>query len=196
MRDSYRVLGRDFFDRPAEDVAAELLGALLVSEQGGLCVGRIVEVEAYTGPEDPASHAWERIGRTPRNDPMFGPPGIAYIYRSFGIHWCLNVVAGAEGFPAAVLIRALEPLDGVDLMRRRRNVRRERDLTSGPGRLTQALAIGPQLQRHPMHEPPLYIAEGESVPRRSIGRARRIGISRGTSLRLRFFIRNNSWVSR
>lgn len=196
MGDSYRVLGRDFFNRPAEDVAVELLGALLVSEQGGLCVGKIVEVEAYTGPEDAASHAWERIGRTPRNDPMFGPPGIAYVYKSFGIHWCLNVVTGPEGFPAAVLIRALEPLEGIPLMRTRRGVRRERDLTSGPGRLTQALGIGPRLQRHPMDEPPLYIAEGERVSPRSIARAPRIGISRATSLRLRFFIRDNPWVSR
>lgn len=192
----YRPLGRAFFDRPAVEVARDLLGALLVCELDGLCAGRIVEVEAYPGPDDPGSHAWERIGRTARNDPMFGPPGTAYLHLNYGVHWCLNAVTGPAGFPAAVLVRAVEPVEGLDRMRERRGGRPEGELTSGPGRLAQALGIGPDLQRHPLHRPPLYIAEGERVPASRVARGPRVGITRGAELPLRFSIRNSPWVSR
>ncbi len=197
MKRPFRPLPTGFFDRDAETVARELLGAYTVSDCGGTrCVGRIVETEAYPGPHDPASHAAAAIGRTPRNDPMFGPPGTAYIHLNFGIHWCLNAVAGPSGYPAAVLIRALEPVEGWAVIRRRRAGRRDRELTSGPARLTQALAIGPQLQRHRLAKPPLLIAAGEPVPEEDVVCTPRIGISRGIDREWRFYDRRSEHVSR
>ncbi len=197
MTRRYRPLAPEFFDREAETVARELLGGYLVSECGGArCVGRIVETEAYPGPHDPASHAARAIGRTRRNDPMFGPPGTAYIHLNFGIHWCLNVVVGPEGYPAAVLIRAVEPVEGLAVMRRRRDGRAERELTSGPARLTRALAIGPELQRHPLFRAPLYIAAGSPVPAEAVVRTTRVGITKGRSKEWRFYDRRSPHVSR
>ncbi len=165
-----------------------------MSEVGdGRVSGRVVETEAYPGPEDPASHAWSRIGRTARNDPLFGPPGTAYIHLNYGIHWCFNTVVATEGVPQAVLIRALEPVCGEDLM----HVRRGRDeLTNGPARLAQALAIGPELQRHPLNAPPLWLEEGEPVSEADVVRTTRIGISRGAELPFRFYDSRSRWVSR
>lgn len=183
-----------FFDRPAEAVARDLLGCVLVSElDGGRAAGIIVETEAYTGPEDPACHAAASIGRTQRNDPLFGPPGRAYVHMNYGIHWLLNAVTGPEGRPAGVLLRALEPLQGEELMRRRRG---RPELTSGPARLARAMGVGPELQRHPLHRPPLWIAEGEPAPTEAVVRAPRVGISRGTELPLRFYDARSRWVSR
>jgi DNA-3-methyladenine glycosylase len=174
-----------------------LLGAYLVSDRGSRrCVARIVETEAYPGPHDPASHAAESVGRTARNDPMFGPPGTAYIHLNYGVHWCLNAVVGPEGFPAAVLLRAAEPVEGIEIMRSRRGGRADRLIASGPARLTQALAIGPDLQRHRMERPPLFIAEGDAVPRSHLVRTTRIGIRRGAELSLRFFDKRSACVSR
>ncbi len=197
MSSGLRPHAASFYEREAEDVARELLGARLVSLcGGGRCVGRIVETEAYPGPHDPASHASESIGRTARNDPMFGPAGTAYIHLNFGVHWCLNVVVGPGGYPAAVLIRALEPLEGIDLMRRRRPGRSDRELTSGPGKLTQALAVGPELQRHHLTETPLFISVGHKTPSAEVVRTTRIGISQGVDAPLRFYDRRSAWVSR
>lgn len=197
MSSGLRPLAASLYEREAEDVARKLLGAHLVSVcGGGRCVGRIVETEAYPGPHDPASHASESIGRTARNDPMFGPAGTAYIHLNFGVHWCLNVVVGPLGHPAAVLIRAVEPLEGIDLMRRRRRGRPDRELTSGPGKLTQALAIGPELQRHRLTETPLFIAVGDRTPAAEVVRTTRIGISKGVDAPLRFYDRRSAWVSR
>ncbi len=189
-----RPLPREFFARPAERVARELLGALLVSEcDGERTAGRIVETEAYTGPDDPACHASASVGRTERNAPLFGPPGTAYIHLNYGIHWCVNAVTGEAGYPAGVLIRALEPVEGEGTMRRRRG---RDDLTNGPARLTQALAVGPELQRHPLDRPPLLLAEGEPVPDPRVVAATRIGISRATERELRFYDADSRWVSR
>jgi DNA-3-methyladenine glycosylase len=187
-----------FFERPAEEVACDPRGAVLLSTVGGERVaGRIVETEAYVGPHDPASHAAERIGRTARNEAMFGPPGTAYVYRIYGIHWCLNAVTGLEGYPAAVLIRAAEPLEGVDVMRRRRGeCCRDRELASGPGRLAQAFAITGALNGHPLAEPPLQLLAGEPVPPPDVVRGPRIGITRAADWPLRFHVRNSIWVSR
>lgn len=159
-------------------------------------MGRIVEAEAYVGPHDPASHAAERIGRTARNASMFGPPGIAYVYRIYGLHWCLNVVTGPEGYPAAVLIRALEPLAGIETMRRRRRLRRDHELTSGPARLAEALGITGALDGHPLQEPPLVLAAGEPVPDEAVAVGPRIGVTRAQDWPLRFYVRGNPWVSR
>lgn len=178
-------------------VARELLGTLLVSECGGArCIGRIVETEAYPGPHDPASHAAASIGRTARNDPMFGPPGTAYLHLNFGVHWCLNAVVGAEGFPAAVLLRAIEPVAGLDAMRERRPGRGERELTSGRGKLVRAMGIGPELQRHRLVESPLWISVGEPVPAEAVVRTTRIGISRGADRDWRFYDGRSRFVSR
>jgi DNA-3-methyladenine glycosylase len=197
VKGRYRPLPAGFFERDAETVARELLGAYAVSDCGGArCVGRIVETEAYPGPHDPASHAAAAIGRTSRNDPMFGPPGTAYIHLNFGIHWCLNAVAGPLGYPAAVLIRALEPVEGWEVIRRRRAGRPDRELASGPARLTRALAIGPRLQRHRLAEPPLLIAAGEPVPAQDVVCTTRIGISRGIDREWRYYDRRSGHVSR
>ena len=200
-----RPLPPDFYARAADEVARDLLGAVLVSTVGGALVsGRVVETEAYLGPHDPASHAAERIGRTARNAAMFGPPGIAYVYRIYGLHWCLNAVTGEEGYPAAVLIRALEPLEGIETMRRRRwrtgaaggAGRPDRELTAGPARLAEALAIDGTLNGHLLQTAPLVLAEGEPVDPAEIEAAPRIGVTRAADWPLRFFIRGNPWVSR
>jgi DNA-3-methyladenine glycosylase len=144
------MLGTDFFARSVHEVAPELVGVTLLFDGAG---GTIVEVEAYDH-EDPAAHGYR--GRTARNASMFGPPGRAYVYRSYGIHWCLNFVCEGEGVASAVLVRALEPVQGLDRMRRRRGVEDPRLLCSGPGRLCQALGItgehdGLRLERAPFH---------------------------------------------
>ena len=186
---------RAFFDRPAESVAPDLLGARLVSTvDGRRATGIIVEVEAYTGPDDPASHAAARIGRTRRNASMFGPPGTAYVYLSYGVHWCLNVVTGAIGDPCAVLLRAVDPIEGFDVMGARRG--RERDLASGPGRVGQAFGITHALDRHDFSSPPLRLLPGWSPPPGSIDVSPRVGVSRAQDWPLRFCVRGSTSVSR
>jgi DNA-3-methyladenine glycosylase len=176
-------------------VAPLLLGKIVRSTlDGGETAGRIVETEAYTGPQDPASHAAARIGRTARNQAMYGPPGTAYIYLSYGLHWCLNAVTGEEDYPAAVLIRALEPVDGWEVMRGRRD-RPDRDLARGPGNLCSALGVEGSLNGHPLDAPPLWIERASGVPARAVARGPRVGISRARDLALRFWIRGNAWVS-
>ncbi len=173
-----------------------LIGHYLVSTLGGeRTAGRIVETEAYTGPEDPASHAAERIGRTTRNDAMFGPPGTAYVYRSYGVHWCLNAVTDTEGHPGAVLIRALEPVEGLEVMRARRGTR-DRDLARGPGRLTEALAITGEQDGHPFQDPPLLLCEGERPDPAEIADGPRVGISRAVERPLRFTLAGSRYLSR
>jgi DNA-3-methyladenine glycosylase len=174
-----------------------LLGKVIVSTIGDeRCAVRIVETEAYTGPEDDASHAAARIGRTLRNRAMFGPPGIAYVYRIYGIHWCLNVVTDAVDHPAAVLIRAAEPLEGLETLRARRPGRPDRDLLRGPGNLCAALGITGEHDHHPFDRPPLVILDGEFVSGRAVETGGRIGVSRAADLPLRFWIRGSPWVSR
>jgi DNA-3-methyladenine glycosylase len=161
---------------------------------GAETAGRIVETEAYTGPEDPACHAAEHIGRTARNQAMYGAPGTAYVFLSYGIHWCLNAVTDREDHPAAVLIRALQPVAGLDVIRSRRDVR-DRDLARGPGRLTQALAITGALDGHPLHLPPLTIHDAVPVEPTDIVAGPRIGITRAADRPLRFTLRGSRWVS-
>lgn len=167
---------------------------MLASErEGARATGRIVETEAYTGPEDAACHAAAAIGRTARNDPLFGPPGIAYVHMNYGIHWLLNVVTGREGDPAGVLIRALEPLDGIAVMRRRRG---RDELTNGPARLAQAVGVGPDLQRHPLDRPPVWIGAGEPVPDDDVVITTRVGIRKAAERELRFYDGRSRWVSK
>jgi DNA-3-methyladenine glycosylase len=130
---------------------------------------------------------------------MFGPPGIAYVYRIYGVHWCLNVVTGATGDPAAVLIRAVEPLAGLDVMRARRGARTlpsDRDLARGPGRLAEALGITGALDRHTLQQPPLWVATGEPLAPARVGVGPRIGVTRAVDWELRFFEKGSRWVSR
>ncbi|NIQ56178.1 MAG: DNA-3-methyladenine glycosylase, partial [Gammaproteobacteria bacterium] len=142
-------------------MAPDLLGHRVVSEVGGRRTeGVIVEVEAYVGPHDPASHAAERIGRTNRNDVMFRDAGVAYVYFIYGMHWCLNVVTGVRDHPSAVLIRALDPLVGRDVMADRRG---RTPLASGPGRLCQALGVTGALNGHDLGEAPLRLLPGWTV---------------------------------
>jgi DNA-3-methyladenine glycosylase len=182
------MLRRDFFARRVHEVAPDLIGATLLVEGVG---GRIVEVEAYD-QEDPASHAYG--GRTARNEAMFGPPGHAYVYRSYGIHWCLNLVCGEEGVAEAVLVRALEPTVGLDEQRRRRGVDDERALCSGPGKLCQALGITREHDGLPLDVPPFRLDERLEVP--EIVTGPRIGITRGTELSWRYALAGSRYLSR
>jgi DNA-3-methyladenine glycosylase len=181
-------LGREFFARSVHEVAPELIGStLLVGGVGG----RIVEVEAYDG-EDPASHGY--AGPTDRNRSMFGPPGHAYVYRSYGVHWCLNLVCDVEGKPEAALVRALEPTDGLQVMRRRRALDDERLLCAGPGRLCQALGIDGAHDGLPLDEPPF-----ELLPAREpaeISRGPRVGITRAAELPWRYGLAGSRFLSR
>ena len=171
-----------------------MLGQVLVSESpGGRTAGRIVETEAYTGPEDPACHAAVSVGRTKRNDPLFGPPGTAYIHLNYGVHWCLNAVTDRKGHPAAVLIRALEPVEGMEIMLTRRG---RDELTNGPARLTEALGIGPEHQRHILREPPVWIGAGDPVADEQVVNTSRIGISKARDWALRYYVKESPWVSR
>jgi DNA-3-methyladenine glycosylase len=182
------MLKRDFFARSVHEVAPELIGVTLLVDGVG---GRIVEVEAYD-QEDPASHAHR--GRTARNAAMFGPPGHAYVYRSYGIHWCLNLVCREEGVPEAVLLRALEPTSGLDLQRSRRGVEDLRGLCSGPGKLCQALGITGEHDGLALDVPPFELVEREGAP--EIVTAPRVGITRATELSWRYLSAGSPYVSR
>jgi len=177
------------------EAARGLLGSRLVSTvDGERTVAVIVETEAYAGPEDAASHASTRRGVTPRNRAMFGPSGHAYVYRSYGVHWCMNVVTGGLGIPQAVLIRGIEPLAGVQVMERRRGGRKP--LGAGPGRLSCALGITEALYGHDLREPPLVLSRGWRLPEESVGASRRVGVSAATDWPYRFFVRGSTGVSR
>jgi DNA-3-methyladenine glycosylase len=176
-----------FWLRPPQEVAADLIGWVLLVDGVG---GRIVETEAY-GPNDPASHSFN--GRTRRNAAMFGPGGHAYIYRSYGLHWCVNAVTGSEGEGAAVLIRALEPTHGVEIMAARRGGMDARALCSGPGRLTQALAVSDAHNGAPLHSKPFALIPGR---RQGLLSGPRIGISKGVETPWRFGEAGSGFLSR
>ena len=183
-----RALRRDFFARSVHEVAPELIGATLLFDGVG---GRIVEVEAYD-QEDPASHGFR--GRTERNGSMFGPPGRAYVYRSYGIHWCLNLVCEREGAASAVLIRALEPKYGLDSMRKRRGLDDPRLLCAGPGRLCQALAITREHDGLPLDRTPFRLEQRSEEAQ--VVRGPRVGISRAAELPWRYGLAGSRYLSR
>ncbi|MEW6568028.1 MAG: DNA-3-methyladenine glycosylase [Chloroflexota bacterium] len=171
-------LGRLFFDRPTLSVARQLLGQRLVRlERGARLSGRIIEAEAYIGPQDLGSHA--RVGRTRRNAAMWGPPGCAYVYFTYGMHWCLNIVTEGEGFPAAVLIRGLLPEEGLARMRRRRGDRPDPILTDGPAKICQALAIDRRLDGHDLCAPEaqLFVETCPPVPDDFVTIGPRVGLN-------------------
>ena len=192
MKRTRRRLPREFFGRATLDVARELIGKVLVHEtRAGAAAGRIVEVEAYIGEDDPACHA--APGRTRRNEPLYGPPGVAYVYLNYGIHFLTNVVTEADGFPAAVLLRALEPCEGIDLMERRRTGRAAAaamipvdGLCRGPGNLSKALGITLKQNRLDMTDSPLRI-EDWGLSAGTLAWGPRIGIRVGTEHRWRCY---------
>jgi DNA-3-methyladenine glycosylase len=182
------TIGRDFFARSVHAVAPELVGVSLLVDGVG---GRIVEVEAYDH-EDPAAHGYR--GRTQRNASMFGPPGHAYVYRSYGIHWCLNLVCEEEGSASAVLLRALEPTNGLDVMRVRRGREEERLLCAGPGRLCQALGVTGEHDGLPLDQPPFELHAREREPDVVVGT--RIGITRAAERPWRYGLQGSRFLSR
>jgi DNA-3-methyladenine glycosylase len=197
-------LTRAFFARDPRALAPDLLNKLVVQRcatadgTAGRVAVRIVEVEAYRGASDPASHAYR--GRTARNATMFGPPGRLYVYFTYGMHWCANVVAAAPaGDAAAVLLRAAEPVEGLDEIRRRRpRARRDVDLCAGPARLAQALGLDRDDDGTNLLSGPLGLFDDGMPPPRRPGRSTRIGLGagRGDDLRLRWFVAGNPHVSR
>src|SRR5258705_13668854 len=186
IRKSERTLTREFFARDAVSVARDLIGVVLLVDGVG---GVIVEVEAYD-PTDPASHSYEGR-RTPRNESMFGPAGQSYIYRSYGVHWCLNFVCGGGG---AALIRALEPVAGLKAMQRRRGPVKPTQLCAGPGRLTQALGITGELDGKPLDKPPFLLKPRTGSTEIIVGP--RIGITRAVEIPWRFGMAGSRFVSR
>lgn len=181
-------LRRGFFDRSVHRVAPELIGATLLVNGVG---GRIVEVEAYHHTE-PAAHSYR--GPTERNRVMFGPPGVAYVYRSYGIHWCLNFVCEAEGSASAVLIRALEPTEGLASMRRRRGIGEERALCSGPGKLTEALGVTIKHNGLALDRPPFELRARAAAP--EIATGPRIGLSKAVELPWRYGLKGSAFLSK
>jgi DNA-3-methyladenine glycosylase len=195
------IIEREFFDRPTLTVARELLGQRLVREiDGRRLSGLIVETEAYIGPHDSANHASR--GRTARTEVIFGPPGRTYIYFVYGMHYMLNLVTEPAGFPAAVLIRAVEPVEGLELMQsRRQGVKSKFDLTNGPGKLCQALAIDKTLHNWDVSlGQRLWLERGDTLPDSLVATGSRIGIAyaRPEDQRApwRFWRRGNPFVSR
>jgi DNA-3-methyladenine glycosylase len=183
-----RLLRRPFFARDVHAVARDIIGATFLCKGVG---GRIVEVEAYHHT-DPAAHSYN--GRTPRNAVMFGPPGYVYVYRSYGIHWCVNFVCEGEGSASAVLIRAVEPTDGLATMRRRRALKDERLLCAGPGRVCEALGITGAHNGLPLDAPPFALtARQDDVP---IATGPRIGITKAADLPWRYGLAGSRFLSK
>ena len=187
---------RSFYSNGTVTVARNLLGKYLVRMKGSdVLAGRIVEAEAYRGSDDPASHAYH--GRTPRNTPMFGEPGHAYIYFTYGNHFCLNVTTRRSGIAGAVLIRGIEPNVGIELMRKLRPGVSDQQLTNGPGKLTKAFDIDKSLNEIDLTiRGPLFIgSEREEMPI-VIGRSPRIGIRVGRERLWRFYVKSNPYVTK
>lgn len=186
------TLPRAFYDRPVLEVARHLLGMHLVS---GDVVVRLTEVEAYAGGHDPASHAFR--GPTPRNTVMFGPGGHAYVYFTYGMHFCINLVCGPDGQAAAVLLRAGEVVEGLPTARARRWQAADRDLARGPARLTKALAVDRELNGADVTEPrsPLRVVAGLEVPDDAVRRGPRVGVSAAADLPWRMWIDGDPSVS-
>lgn len=196
-----RRLARSFFRQDTRTIARALIGMLLVHDSStGRTVGRVVETEAYLGASDPAAHSYG--GRTPRNASMFGPPGRAYVYFIYGVHHCFNVVTGPIGVGEAVLVRALEPIEGIEIMRVRRGACSDRELCRGPGKLVAAMGLG---KRHDgvdlvrgdvglFH--PVRVRAVDAGPPLEVVTTVRVGISRARDLPLRFHLAGSPYVSR
>lgn len=187
------ILNRSFYSRNTIDVAKDLLGCILFNKtEKGITIGKIVEVEAYL-MDDPASHSYN--GQTYRNSFMFGPPGHAYVYFIYGMYHCFNAVTREEGIGEAVLLRALEPLDGIGLMKIRRNIRIGRNLCNGPAKLVQAMGIEPQYNGIDITKGNLFISD-KIDKNIEIITTTRIGIKEGNHSPLRFYIKGNNFISK
>ena len=190
-----RPLPASFYDRPTEVVARDLLGAVIEHRTThGVVRGRIVETEAYLGPHDPACHA--TAGVTARTRTLHGPPGTAYVYFIYGKHWCFNAVTREEGYGSAVLIRALEPLDGLEFMRKARRGRGDLELANGPGRLCEAFRIGRAQNGVRLDRGPLKIRRGERIRNDRVAVTTRVGIRKAQEWPLPFLVRGSRYVSR
>lgn len=187
-------LRRNFYNRPTLKVAREVLSKYLVVNMNGkkLC-GMIVETEAYIGLNDPASHAYRGITR--RNKVMFGKPGYAYVYFTYGMYHCLNLVTEKKGFPAAVLIRALEPEEGIEIMKKRRGKEKIEDLTSGPGKLCLAMGIDRSLNEADLSGKIIYL-EDRGKKKEKIVSTNRIGVDQGKDKKWRFYLKDSRFISR
>ena len=190
------VLPRSFYERETEIVARDMLGTVLECDTAeGRASGIIVETEAYLGEHDLACHA--AAGRTPRTEALYGPGGTSYVYFIYGMYWCFNAVTRAEGLPSAVLVRAIEPLDGISLMHKRRpRIKSDVELTNGPGKLCTALGIVGSISAKNLQRKPLLIRQGEPVPDDKVEVTTRIGITRCADWPLRWIVRGNRFVSR
>jgi DNA-3-methyladenine glycosylase len=190
-----RPLAAAFYDRPPATVARELLGRVLEhTTPAGRAAGRIVETEAYLGPHDPASHS--AVGLTKRTRWVFGAPGTAYVFFIYGRNWCFNTVTEPVGVASAVLIRALEPVEGLALMRARRPLaRRDRDLTNGPGKLCAALDLDDTVNGYALQRGPVVIRSGTEVADADVVVTPRIGISKAVEWPHRYLVRDNPYVS-
>lgn len=191
-----KPLPQRFYNRDPAIVARALLGMhLVVTDDNGLALrSRIVETEAYLGPHDPACHAV--VGRTRRTEHLHGPPGRAYVYRIYGLHWCLNAVTLPDGVGSAVLLRAVEPVGTLELLRKRRPAaRRDRDLTNGPGKLCAAYGITGASDGTSLQRGPIRIVTGTPVADDAVVVSPRIGITRAAEWPLRFFVADNPFVS-
>jgi DNA-3-methyladenine glycosylase len=196
------ILTRDFYERDTLTVAKELLGKVIVHETSeGLTMGKIVETEAYIGPEDKASHAYRNL-RTSRTEVQFGPKGHAYIYLVYGMYYCLNATSGRlAGKPEAILVRALEPLGGIEIMLRRRDVSNGNvaNLTNGPGRLSMAMGLTKKQNAADLCVSPLHIDVGEVVIEEDVAQSTRVNVDYSDEWRdrpWRFYTRNNKFVSK
>jgi DNA-3-methyladenine glycosylase len=199
MKSNIRILPRDFYDRDPPLVGPDLLGKILVRREGRkLLTGRIVEVEAYLGAEDPAAHAAN--GKTPRNAVLFGPPGYAYVYFIYGNHYCLNVSCLPDGTPGGILFRAVEPIDGTKVMFKLRGIDESSDLrrlTRGPGRLAAAFGITRERDNGKdltSSRSDLYIADNGAAPPELLI-TKRIGIKKAADMPLRYIVPGNRFVS-
>jgi DNA-3-methyladenine glycosylase len=189
-----KKLDPSFYQQPTLEVAESLLGKILVRRIGERIVtGKIVETEGYIATLDAACHAYR--GKTERNKHMFGEPGTIYVYFTYGCHFMINVVTEPEGEAAAVLIRAIEPLSGVDTLMARRGTQNVRSLANGPGKLTKALDIDRNLNGESLQSNVIYIADAPPLAHAQIGISTRVGISKSAELPWRFFIRENAFVS-
>lgn len=190
-----RILPRAFYDRDTEIVAREMLGTVLECRTPeGKASGIIVETEAYLGEHDPACHA--AVGRTRRTEPLYGRPGLSYVYFIYGVHWCFNAVTRSEGLPSAVLVRAVEPLEGTELMQQRRGPgTRGVNLANGPGKLCAALGIDGSMNGLSLQRGPVVIRERSSLDESRIVTTTRVGITKASDWLLRYYIEDNKWVS-
>lgn len=191
---SLKKLPRSFYLRPTITVAQDLLGKYIIRKLGRQrLIGKIVETEAY-GERDPASHSYR--GKTKRNEVMFWEGGHLYVYFTYGMHFCANVVTGPEGRGEAVLIRAVEPIDGIEAMVKKRTTPLLTTLTDGPAKFCQAFGIGRKENGIDLLGDEIYITNGERIPRSRIGKSIRIGITNGKEKKWRFFVSGNTYVSR